>query len=155
MNPISQKDEIRRALLKLEAWVIRSEWKAYDTFDGLSSPLAKFFTLEIPFLRQVWQQSVRRFPINLRPLLGIKPSMSTKGMGFFSQGYLRLFQTDGREEHRERMRFCLNWLRDNRHKDFRGYCWGNHFDYQARNGRIPKSNHRMDRAYRPCFLGCF
>ena len=27
---------------------------------------------------------------------------------------------------------------DNRNQDFKGYCWGNHFDYQARSGRIPK-----------------
>src|SRR5580698_3394196 len=116
MTPISQKYEIRKALLKLEDWVITSEWKAYDTFDGLSSPLAPILTLGIPLLRQLWQQGVRRFPINLRPLLGVKPSMSTKGMGFFAQGYLKLFQTDGREEYRARMRFCLDWLRDNRNK---------------------------------------
>lgn len=138
MTPISQKYEIRKSLLKLEEWVLTSEWKAYDTFDGLSSPLAPILTLGQPFLRQVWQQGVRRFPINLRPLLGVKPSMSSKGMGFFAQGYLRLFQTDGREEYRERMRFCLDWLQDNRSKNYKGYCWGNHFDYQARNGRIPK-----------------
>jgi hypothetical protein len=64
--------------------------------------------------------------------------MSTKGMGFFAQGYLSLFQTDGHKEYRERARFCLDWLRNNRNKDFKGYCWGNHFDYQSRNGRIPK-----------------
>ena len=135
---MSQNNEIRQALLKLEEWVIRSDWKAYDTFDGLSSPLAPILTLGHPFLRQVWQQGVRRFPINLRPLLGIKPGMSTKGMGFFAQGYLKLFQTHGRDEYRDRMRYCLNWLRENRNRDFKGYCWGNHFDYQARSGRIPK-----------------
>ena len=138
MNPTLQNGEIQQALLKLEQWVIRSDWKAYDTFDGLSSPLAPILTLGSPFLRQVWQQGVRRFPINLRPLLGIKPDMSTKGMGFFAQGYLRLFQSCGRDEYLGRMRHCLNWLLDNRNKDFKGYCWGNHFDYQARSGRIPK-----------------
>jgi hypothetical protein len=138
MNPTLQNNEIERALLNLEAWVLRSGWKAYDTFDGLSSPLAPILTLGNPFLRQVWQQGVRRFPVNLRPLLGIKPSMSTKGMGFFAQGYLRLYQTHGNVEHLNRMRYCLNWLLDNRNKSFKGYCWGNHFDYQARSGRISK-----------------
>ena len=138
MNPTLQNDEIQQALFKLEQWVIRSDWKAYDTFDGLSSPLAPILTLGIPLLRQVWQQGVRRFPFNVRPLLGIMPSMSTKGMGFFAQGYLRLFQTYGRQEYLGRMRHCLNWLLDNRNRDFKGYCWGNHFDYQARSGRIPK-----------------
>ena len=138
MNPKSPNDDIQRALIGLESWVIRSDWKAYDTFDGLSSPLAPILTLGNPLLRQVWQQGVRRFPINLRPLLGIKPGMSTKGMGFFAQGYLKFYQTYGRTEHLDRVRYCLDWLLDHRNKDFKGYCWGNHFDYQARSGRIPK-----------------
>ena len=61
------------------------------TFDGLSSPYARLLTFGNGFLKQVWQQSVRRFPVNLRPVLGIKPSMSTKAMGFFAQGYLKLY----------------------------------------------------------------
>lgn len=137
-SPNRQKSGIQQALSKLEAWLTRWDWKAYDTFDGLSSPLAPLLTFGNPFLRQVWQQGVRRFPINLRPALGIKPSMSTKGMGFFAQGYLRLYETHRREEFLNRMRFCLDWLVDNRNKEFEGYCWGNHFDYQARSGRIPK-----------------
>ena len=134
---MSQNNEIQPALLKLEEWVVRSQWKAYDTFDGLSSPYARYFTMERPFLRRVWQQGIRRFPINLRPLLGIQPAMSTKGMGFFAQGYLYLHQTTGVEAYREKMRFCLDWLIKHRCPEFQGYCWGNHFDYEARGGRIP------------------
>jgi rhamnogalacturonyl hydrolase YesR len=64
--------------------------------------------------------------------------MSTKGMGFFAQGYLRLYQTYGEPAFLEKARFCLQWLRDNRCRQFRGNAWGNHFDYQARGGAIPK-----------------
>ena len=134
---MSQNNEIQPALLKLEEWVVRAQWKAYDTFDGLSSPYARYFTLERPFLRRVWQQGIRRFPLNLRPLLGIQTAMSTKGMGFFAQGYLRLHQATGAETYREKMRFCLDWLIQHRCKEFQGYCWGNHFDYESRGGRIP------------------
>jgi len=108
----------------------------YDTFDGLASPYAPLFTWNQPFLKQVWQQGVRRFPINVRPLLGIKPSMSTKGMGFFAQGYLRLYQTHDDPCYLDQARFCLQWLREHRAAGFRGYCWGNHFDYQSRGGNI-------------------
>ncbi len=124
--------------MKLDRWVQQSNWKAFDTFDGLSSPFAPLFTWNIPLLKQVWQQAVRRFPINLRPLLRIKPGMSTKGMGFFAQGYLRLYQTCGDPAFLDRMKFCFEWLTDNRSRAFRGFCWGNHFDYQSRGGNIPK-----------------
>ena len=100
-----QNKNIYESLMKLDQWVERANWKGYDTFDGLSSPCAKFFTFNNPLLKQCWQQGVRRFPINLRPLLGIKPGMSTKGMGFFAQGYLRLYQTHGDAAFLEKAKF--------------------------------------------------
>jgi rhamnogalacturonyl hydrolase YesR len=129
--------QIDQALDRLDHWVERANWKAYDTFDGLASPLAPVFTLNQPRLKQFWQQSIRRFPINLRPLLGIKPATSSKGMGFFAQGHLRMFQITGKEEYLAKMRFCLQWLVDHRSPGFKNFSWGNHFDYQSRGGRIP------------------
>jgi len=115
-----------------------ADWKAYDTFDGLSSPLSPWLTLNHPLLKIAWQQGVRRFPLNLRPLLGIKPGMSSKGMGFFAQGYLRRFATHGRPDFLEKAKFCLAWLIENRCPQFKGFSWGNHFDYQSRGGNIAK-----------------
>jgi hypothetical protein len=130
-------ERVLNSITNLDRWVERANWKAYDTFDGLSSPLAPVLTLDHPRLKQVWQQGVRRFPINLRPLLLIKPATSSKGMGFFAQGYLRMFQLTGKEEYLAKMRFCLEWLVNNRSPGFKNFAWGNHFDYQSRGGRIP------------------
>ena len=126
------------ALMKLDGWIQRANWMAYDPFDGLSSPYASLFAWNNPLLKRVWQQAVRRFPINLRPVLGIKPAMSSKAMGFFAQGYLRLYQTHGEAVFLEKMTFCLEWLMEHRTAGFLGYCWGNHFDYQSRGGSIPR-----------------
>ena len=130
--------EIQESLKKLDGWVSRNDWKGYDTFDGLSSPFAPILTLGNPLLKQVWQQGVRRFPLNLRPLLLIKPGMSSKGMGFFAQGYLKRYEAHGKKEDLEKAHFCLNWLMENPSKQFKNYSWGNHFDYQSRGGNIPK-----------------
>jgi hypothetical protein len=131
-------EQVRQSLAKLDCWVENANWKAYDTFDGLSSPFARWFTFGSPLLRQVWQQAVRRCPVNVRPILGIKPSMSTKAMGFFAQGYLRLYQSRGDLEFLAKAKFCFQWLTDNTCKQFKGNCWGNHFDYQSRGGQILK-----------------
>jgi hypothetical protein len=131
---------IHESLVKLAHWVEEARWKAYDPFDGLSSPYASVLTLNSPVLKQVWQQAVRRFPLNLRPLLGIKPSMSTKAMGFFAQGYLALYQTYGDPSFEVKAKICLDWLREKRGTRFHGYCWGNHFEYQARGGKIAKGD---------------
>ena len=114
-----QRQIIQESLAKLDRWVASVNWKAYDTFDGLSSPYASFCTLNHPLLKQIWQQGVRRFPLNLRPLLGIKPHMSTKGMGFFAQGYLRRYQTHGELQFLEKAEFCLDWLIENRSRQLK------------------------------------
>jgi hypothetical protein len=138
MNHSKGETAIYESLIRLQQWVEKANWTAYDTFDGLSSPYARFLTFGNGFLKQVWQQGVRRFPINLRPLLGIKPSMGTKAMGFFAQGYLKLYQTSGDTAALGKAKSCLKWLIENRSKPFRNYCWGNHFPYQSRGGSIAK-----------------
>jgi hypothetical protein len=109
-----QQQNIHESLARLDRWVQGAGWKGYDTFDGLSSPFARVLTLNQPLLKIAWQQGVRRFPVNLRPLLGIKPSMSTKGMGFFAQGYLHRYQAHRDPAFLEKAKFCLDWLMEHR-----------------------------------------
>ena len=89
---IMEKEKIYNALEKLEKWIEKNNYKSYDPFDGLNSYLRPL-TFENKYLKIALQQSIRRFPINLRPLLGIKPYYSTKSMGFLAKGYLKLFRT--------------------------------------------------------------
>src|SRR5580658_5146436 len=59
--------EVLNSLLRLEKWLVENKYAAYDPFDGLDSPLAPYLTLNSVWLRMAWQQTVRRFPLNLRP----------------------------------------------------------------------------------------
>lgn len=134
----TQNDEFYLSLRKLDAWLEKADWKGYDPFDGLASPLSGPLTLNIPRLRQIWLHVVRRFPFNLRPILGIKPAQSSKAMGYYASGYLKLYQTYGKEEDLKKMKACLKWLIDKPAPGFKGYSWGNHFDGQTRGGCIRK-----------------
>lgn len=132
------KINLSNSINKLDKWVTMNNYKAYDPFDGLSSSYTKYLTFNNPILKIVLQQSVRRFPINIRPLIGIKKEISTKAMGFFAQGYLNLYLLNKEDKYLEKVKQCLNYLIDNYSKNYSGYCWGNHFDYQSRGGDIPK-----------------
>lgn len=131
------REQLYDSIGRLYGWLERNDYRGYDTFDGLSSYLRPF-TFENKFLRIALQQSVRRFPLNLRPLLGIKKSRSTKGMGFLARGFLRLHQATGDSVWREKAEFALQWLIENQTKGYSGACWGNHFDYQSRGFYLPK-----------------
>jgi hypothetical protein len=135
---LSEERVVAQSIDALDSWLKKADWKGYDTFDGLSSPLAPILTFNNHYLRIVWQQAVRRFPFNLRPLLGIKPSQGSKAMGFFAQGYLTLYQVYGRQEYLDNAKMCLKWLMEHPSPGYTGYSWGNHFSYESRGGRIPK-----------------
>ena len=132
------KSEIYDSILRLFGWLERNDYRGYDTFDGLSSRFLYPLTFNSKLLRIVLQQGVRRFPLNLRPLLGISKGHSTKGMGFLARGFMRLHQATGDPLWANKAEFCLQWLIDHQSPGYSGACWGNHFDYQSRNGSIPK-----------------
>jgi len=133
------KLRVYESITRLSDWLERYDYRAYDPFDGLSARFLRPLTFNSKLLRTVLQQGVRRFPLNLRPLLGIARSHSTKGMGFLARGFLRLHEATGDAAWRDKAEFALQWLVENQSKGYRGACWGNHFDYQARgNFYLPK-----------------
>jgi polysaccharide biosynthesis protein VpsJ len=132
------KDEIMESIGRLSAWLEKHDYCGYDTFDGLSAKYLRPLTFETKFLRTVLQQSVRRFPINLRPLLGIPKSRSTKGTGYLAKGFMRLQQATGDKSWGDKAESALQWLVEHESKGYSGACWGNHFDYQSRGFYLPK-----------------
>lgn len=133
------KCQLHDSICRLSAWLEEHDYRGYDTFDGLNARFLRPLTFNYRLLRTVLQQGVRRFPINLRPLLGIPPSRSTKGMGFLARGFLRLHAATGDSTWWEKAEHALEWLIENESPGYSGACWGNHFDYQARgNFYLPK-----------------
>lgn len=132
------KDQISDSIGRLSNWLEENDYRGYDTFDGLSAKFVRPLTFETKLLRTVLQQGVRRFPVNLRPLLGIPKSRSTKGMGFLARGFIRLQQATGDKAWGDKAESALQWLVENKSKGYSGACWGNHFDYQSRSFYLPK-----------------
>lgn len=130
--------EIRAALDRLTGWLRAQDYAGYDTFDGLSAWYLRPLTFERKLPRQILQQAVRRFPLNLRPLLGIPKSRSTKGEAFIARGYLRLAAATGEKEWETEARAALDWLLEHPSRGYSGLCWGNHFDYQSRGFYLPQ-----------------
>jgi len=128
------KSQIYESIRRLSDWLEKNDYRGYDTFDGLSARFLRPLTFENKFLRIALQQGVRRFPINLRPMVGVAKSHSTKAMGFLARGFIRLHQATGDNAWREKAEFALKWLTDNQSTGYSGACWGNHFDYQSRSG---------------------
>lgn len=122
---------------RLDQWVCDHKYKGYEPFDGLSSFLRPL-TFNNLFLERILQQTVRQSPINLRPILGVKPQESTKGKGYMAWGYLKMFELTGHQKYKEKAAKCLDWLIENKAPKYSKHSWGNHFDYCSRGGKLPK-----------------
>jgi rhamnogalacturonyl hydrolase YesR len=131
------KDKVFESLKRVEAWVETRDYKGYEPFDGLSSPVRPL-TFGNLFLDRILMQAVRQSPFNLRPLLGIKPLDSTIGRGYMAWGYLHLLKATGNEEYGLKARKCLQWLMENKSPGHSEYSWGKHFDFASRGGRYPR-----------------
>src|SRR5258708_778346 len=122
-----EKAQLYKSIGRLSDWLERNDYSAYDTFDGLNARYVRPFIFNNAFLNTVLQQGVRRFPLNLRPLLGVSKSRSTKGMGFLARGFIRLHQATGDKTWADKAEFALQWLIENQSSGYSGACWGNHF----------------------------
>ncbi len=69
---------------KLHDFCAAHDWRGFDPYDGLNSPLARL--LPGKKARQAWTQLHRRSPVNLRPLVGIKPTLNPKALALFAMG---------------------------------------------------------------------
>src|SRR5271155_5938515 len=106
----ASRNEVWDSIERLSDWLEKNDYRGYDTFDGLNARFVRPLTFETKFLRTVLQQGVRRFPLNLRPLLGIPKSRSTKGMAYLARGFMRLQQATGDKSWGDKAESALQWL---------------------------------------------
>jgi hypothetical protein len=123
----------------VQRWVEAREYRGYEPFDGLSSPVRKL-TFKNLLAERILQQLVRQSPINLRPLLGIKPLDSTKGRGMMAWGYLLFHGFTRSEEYWSKALECLRWLDSHRSPKFEKHSWANFFDFSSRGGSYQKDD---------------
>jgi rhamnogalacturonyl hydrolase YesR len=128
---------LEKSIKKLEKWIEDHAYKGYEPFDGLASYLRPL-TFGNLFLDRILLQTVRQCPINLRPLLGIKPKDSTKGRGYMAWGYLTMLKVTGEPQYKQKAVNCLEWLIENKSPGYKNYSWGNCFDFASRSGRYSK-----------------
>jgi hypothetical protein len=128
---------IENSLLRVEKWVEDHNYEAYDPFDGLCSFLRPL-TFGNLLLERLLEQLIRQSPLNLRPLLGVKPHVSTKGIGFMAWGFLNMYKVTGDPGYKEKALHWLDWLDRNKAPGYVYHSWANDFDHASRSGRQPK-----------------
>jgi len=118
------------ALHRLSLYVEQTEWRGYDPFDALNSPVVKALSFNQKWLRVAWTQLFRRSPVNLRPLFLTRKGMNPKGLGLFLSAVIRQFQRTGDQKYKIQADQLINLIESHCIQGYAGPCWGYNFDWQ-------------------------
>ena len=144
-------DDCEQALSKLLRYCRSESWMGYDPYDGLNSPIAQSFLFRNRPARTALTQLVKRSPINLRPLLGIKKDLNPKGAALAARALILI--ADRREirlptslDREVRLydsieadfEFLMDRLSSHRSSNYLEACWGYNFDWQSRAFYAPR-----------------
>jgi rhamnogalacturonyl hydrolase YesR len=131
--------EVERSLAGVQKWVEDHNYRGYEPFDGLSS-WARPLALGNQFAERLLMQLIRQCPVNLRPMMGVRPQDSTKGRGYMAHGYLLLYRATRQPQYLEKATRCLEWLDEHKVPRFQHHSWSNHFDFVSRGGGYTKDD---------------
>ncbi len=120
------------------AYVEAADYAGYDPFDALNSPLLRGLTRHSRWGKMAAMQALRRCPVNVRPLLGIRKGHNPKALGLFLWGYARLYALEGENRYLKKIDYLLDLLESLKSKGYSGNCWGYNFDWQNKVMFVPR-----------------
>lgn len=153
-----------QALRRLIKYCRSQVWLGYDPYDGLNSPLARALPVNNKFGRTVLIQLVKRSPVNVRPLIGIKKAMNPKtaalalraimlladryGIALPSQASPRAdYEATASDSIASGLHGDFDYLAGSllslRSERYEEVCWGYNFDWQSRAFFAPRGTPNM------------
>lgn len=128
---------IKEIALKLLAYCRANNWAGHDPYDALNSRLFRALPfLDFKMARLILTQIVKRFPLNLRPLLLVQKTLNPKGIALLLSSNVKLSEIGVLKDNQE-MRVLADTLLALRSPGGRYSCWGYNFDWQTRNELVP------------------
>jgi hypothetical protein len=131
---------LAESLRKLEAHLLREQFRGYDPYDALTSPLFRLPVLRSSkWIRIAAEQALKRSPYNFRRLLRIPKGYNpvTLALVLEASVYRTLGEPERADVHRARALDCIEDIRRLQTPGFSGACWGYDFPWEARYGHLP------------------
>ncbi len=129
---------IKTPLKKLKCYIETRDFAGYDPYDALNSPLLKFLGSRNKWVRIAFTQTLKKLPVNVRPILGIRRAHNPKAIGLFLWGYAKLYKVERKPEYLAKIEYLLSLLGKLKSQGYSGNCWGYNFDWQSRASFVPR-----------------
>jgi hypothetical protein len=130
-------DPVATAVMKALAYCRANDWSGYDPYDALNSELFTAMRLRNSRVaRIVVTQALKRAPVNIRPLVGIRKTQNPKALALFLASFTRLSRAGlcGMDDLASAMIERLIALRSPGESC---WCWGYSFPWQTRTLIVP------------------
>ena len=137
---MNQNDIISNSFLHLKKYCEKEQFKGFDPFDGLNSPIFQSIPIvnKNKFARLAWLQFFKRSPVNFRRIAGIKKEYNPKAIGLFLSAYVILEKSSPSDYNKKCISHFIDLLKELRSEGYSGDCWGYNFDWQAKAFFQPK-----------------
>ncbi len=122
---------LERILTDTLAAAHEQSYAGYSKFDALNSPILSLLSFNSKYLRFLFTQAIKEFPLNLRPLFFVKQSRNPKGIALFARSYLFLYQITRDDQFLFIAQELLAWLLDHSSKGPENLCWGYNYVWQS------------------------
>ena len=129
----------RLAREQLEAvldYARQRDYTGWDLYDGESSRLLNALP-DSKWLNLVFQQAVRRSPVNIRPLLMVEQRRNFMGSALFALANFAAAELTGQERYRTEGLELAEWLLAQDREGYAGYCGGHNHPVQGLDRRTP------------------
>ncbi|WP_323190868.1 antibiotic ABC transporter permease [Halostella sp. PRR32] len=121
-----------RTLRDALAYSREQEYTGWDYCDGLSSRFLRALPVENKWLNVVVQETVKRSPVNVRPLFLVEQRRNFMGAGLFATANLvaerladaGVLRVSGGVDYGAEAESLVRWLVDNRSTGYSGFCGG-------------------------------
>jgi hypothetical protein len=132
--------DLRGGIARAEARIVADGYRGYDPYDALCSPIFRLRGVgSNKLVRLAAQQTLKRLPVNLRPLLGIHKGYNPVTLALVLQGHAYLARAfpEELERYRDASGVLVAELARLSSSGYSGACWGYDFDWQTRFEYVP------------------
>jgi len=119
------------------AYARNKNYTGYDYWDGMSSRLLQSVPFDNKWLNIAVQESAKRAPINIRPLLLIPERRSFMGCGLFTMANLTMYEQTGDELYLKEAQSLVEWLLEHRNDD--PFGWDHNHAIQTLDRKIERN----------------
>lgn len=131
--PAAQMD----LLVDTLAYASEREYVGWDYGDGMSSRVLRALPVESKVLNLVVQETIKRAPINLRPLFVVEQRRNFKGASLFAMANFTVYELTGDQSYLRDARELVDWLLDAYPKEYSGFCCTHPHDLQGLDRVVP------------------